>query len=125
MENAAFVDLAMSEKMQAACASWQPATSDADNPLRNLLYSKSKASSNYSRYNNSAFDAVLDEALQETDPEKAQELYSKAQMFLYDDAPIIPLYSPNWTIAANAHVKNVVIPVVGDAMFYKNMQWEA
>lgn len=46
-------------------------------------------------------------------------------MFLYDDAPIIPLYSPNWTIAANAHVKNVVIPVVGDAMFYKNMQWEA
>lgn len=125
MENAAFVDLAMSEKMQAACASWQPATSDADNPLRNLLYSKSKGSSNESRYNNPAFDAVLDEALQETDPEKAQELYSKAQMFIYEDVPVIPLYSPNWTIAANAHVKNVVIPVVGDAMFYKNMQWEA
>lgn len=125
MEGAAYVDLAMSEKMQSTCASWQPATSDADNPLRNLLYSQSKASSNDSRYNNPAYDAVLDEALQETDPVKAQELYSKAQMFIYEDAPVIPLYAPNWTIAANVHVKNVIIPAVGDAMVYKTMSWEA
>lgn len=125
MEGAAYIDLAMSEKMQSTCASWQPATSDADNPLRNLLYSQSKASSNDSLYNNPAYDAVLDEALQETDPAKAQKLYSEAQKFIYDDVPLIPLYSPNWTIAANAHVKNVIIPAVGDAMVYKTMQWEA
>ena len=111
--------------MQSTCASWQPATSDADNPLRNLLYSQSKASSNDSLYNNPAYDAVLDEALQETDPAKAQKLYSEAQKFIYDDVPLIPLYSPNWTIAANVHVKNVIIPAVGDAMVYKTMQWEA
>lgn len=124
MEGAAYTDLAMSEKMQATCASWQPATSDADNPLRNLLYSKSKASSNESRYNNPEFDATIDEAIRETDPTKAQELYSKAQQFIYDDVALIPLYSPNWTIAANIHVKGITIPEVGDAMVYKSMYWE-
>lgn len=124
MEGAAYTDLAMSEKMQANCASWQPATSDADNPLRNLLYSKSKASSNESRYGSPEFDAILDAALQETDPAKAQELYSQVQQLVYEDVPVIPLYSPNWTVAANVHVKNVIIPVVGDAMVYKTMVWE-
>lgn len=125
MEGAAYIDLAMSEKMQATCASWQPATSDADNPLRNLLYSKSKASSNDSRFNDPEYDALLDEALQETDPVKAQELYTQVQQIVYEDCPIIPLYSPNWTVAANVHVKNVIIPAVGDAMVYKTMVWEA
>lgn len=124
MEGAAYTDLAMSEKMQATCAEWQPATSDADNPLRNLLYSQSKASSNDSRYHNPEFDALIDEAIQETDPEKAQKLYSEAQQLIYEDVPIIPLYSPNWTVAANVHVKGVTIPAVGDAMVYKGMYWE-
>lgn len=124
MEGAAYIDLAMSEKMQATCASWQPATSDADNPLRNLLYSKSKASSNDSRYNNPEFDKTIDEAIKETDPVKAQELYSKAQQIVYDDVALLPLFSPNWTVAANKHVKGISIPAVGDAMVYKSMYWE-
>lgn len=123
-EGAAYTDLAMDGKMQATCSAWQPATSDADNPLRNLLYSKSKASSNDSRYNSSEFDELLDRAIQETDPEKAQELYSEIQQLVYEDAPLIPLYSPNWTIAANIHVKGVTIPAVGDAMMYKDIYWE-
>lgn len=124
-EGAAYTDLAMGGKMQATCSSWQPATSDADNPLRNLLYSQSKASSNDSRYNSSKFDALLDQAIQETDSAKAQELYSEIQQLVYEDVPLIPLYSPNWTIAANVHVKGVTIPAVGDAMVYKNIYWEA
>ena len=123
-EGAAYTALAMDGEMQATCSSWQPATSDADNPLRNLLYSESKASSNDSRYNSSKFDELLDAAIQETDPQKAQELYSEIQQLVYEDVPLIPLYSPNWTIAANVHVKGVTIPVVGDAMVYKNIRWE-
>ena len=46
-------------------------------------------------------------------------------MFIYEDAPVIPLYAPNWTIAANVHFKNVITPAVGDAMVYKTMSWEA
>lgn len=124
MEGAAYTDLAMNEQMQANLGSWQPATSDADNPLRNLLYSSSKASSNDSRYNNADYDAILDAAIQETDPAKAQELYSQAQMKIYEDIPMIPLFAYYWNIAANKHVKGVVIPAVGDAMVYKNMYWE-
>lgn len=123
-EGAAYTDLAMDGKMQATCSTWQPATSDADNPLRNLLYSESKASSNDSRYSSSKFDELLDQAIQETDPEQAQKLYSEIQQLVYEDVPLIPLYSPNWTIAANVHVKGVTIPAVGDAMVYKNIYWE-
>ena len=124
MEGAAYIDQNMSEKMQATCSEWQPATSDADNPLRNLLHSQSKASSNDSRYNSPEFDALIDAAIQETDSAKAQQLYSQAQQLVYEDVPIIPLYSPNWTVAANVHVKGVTIPAVGDAMVYKGMYWE-
>lgn len=123
-ESAAYTEYCMNELMQCSLESWQPATSDADNPLRNIMYSKSKASSNDTRYNNPAYDAVLDEAIQETDPVKAQELYSQAQMFVYEDLPIIPLFAHVWSVAVNSHVKGVVIPAVGDAMVYKNMYWE-
>lgn len=125
LENAAFTDLAMNEKLQATVGSWQPATSDADNPLRNILYSASKGSSNQGRYNNAEYDAIIDEALKETDSAKAQELYSKAQMHIYEDCAVLPLYATYWTIAANKNVTNVVIPAVGDAMVYKNMGWNA
>lgn len=125
LESAAYTETSMKEELQCALESWQPATSDADNPLRNLLYSESKASSNNVRYNNPEFDAVLDEAIKETDPVKAQELYSKAQMFIYDDVACIPLFAHVWSVAANSHVSGIVIPAVGDAMVYKNMGWNA
>lgn len=122
-ESAAYTEYCMNEMMQTSLESWQPATSDADNPLRNILYSQSKASSNDTRYNSAEFDTLLDEAIQETDSAKAQELYSQAQMKIYEDLPVIPLFAHVWSVAANSHVTGIVIPAVGDAMVYKDMGW--
>ena len=124
MESAAYTEYNMQEKTQSVLHHYQPATSDADNPLRNLLHSESKASSNTARYKNADYDALITAAVQETDPAKAQDLYSQIQMKIYEDVPLIPLFSLFWSVAANSHVKGVQIPAVGDAMAFKNMYWE-
>jgi oligopeptide transport system substrate-binding protein len=59
------------------------------------LYGKG-ADSNYSEYNNPAFDAKLAEAAAADSSEQANTLYQEAEAILAQDFPVMPL----WTVAS-------------------------
>jgi len=70
---------------------------DADYPdPDNLLYfnfdSAEKTRGNLTGYDNTGFDALLQQARSEQDPDRRLEIYHKAEQMLLADAPIIPLF---------------------------------
>ena len=70
---------------------------DADYPdPDNLLYfnfdSAEKPRGNLTGYDNAGFDALLQQARGEQDPDRRREIYRKAEQMLLADAPIIPLF---------------------------------
>lgn len=71
--------------------SWIADYPDAENYL-SVFYSKNPAPPNYTRYNNPAFDALFEKAIQETNDSIRYELYRKADELIVQDAPIIPLW---------------------------------
>ena len=68
---------------------------DYPDPM-NLLYfnfdSAEKLRGNLTGYDNPGFDALLQQARGEQDPDRRQEIYQKAEEKLLADAPIIPLF---------------------------------
>lgn len=53
-----------------------------------------KEGSNYGSYESARFDALVDSATAQMDPQKAGEYYSEAYQLLVDDAPAIWLFEP-------------------------------
>lgn len=51
-----------------------------------------KSGFNYAKYNNPKYDLLLDQASAMDDIAKKMKTYSKAEMLLLDDAPLIPLW---------------------------------
>lgn len=77
---------------------WSADYADPENFL-NLLYGQlvpddlnQKSYINSIRYKNPKFDQVFEKALRETNDEKRNELFRKADQIAMDDAAIIPLY---------------------------------
>ena len=68
-----------------------PGLPHASNFLKDVFYSTSD--NNHTKWGNPEFDALVDQALKETDEAKARELYAKAEEILVaKDAAIIPIY---------------------------------
>ncbi|MBG9377579.1 ABC transporter substrate-binding protein [Panacibacter sp. DH6] len=72
-------------------ASWIADYPDAENYMT-MFYSKNPAPPNYTRYNNPFFDALYEEALQETNDSLRYALYRKMDQLVIDDAPVVPLF---------------------------------
>ena len=71
--------------------SWIADYPDAENYL-SVFYSKNPAPPNYTRYNNSQFDALFEKALAETNDTIRFQLYQAADQLLIRDAPVVPLW---------------------------------
>lgn len=71
--------------------SWIADYPDAENYL-SVFYSKNPAPPNYTRYRNPAFDALLEQAMAETDDERRLQLYRQADQLMIQDAPVVPLW---------------------------------
>ncbi|MEX0636137.1 MAG: ABC transporter substrate-binding protein, partial [Ferruginibacter sp.] len=71
--------------------SWIADYPDAENYL-SVFYSKNPAPPNYTRYKNSAFDALYEQALQEENDSLRFILYRKMDQQIMLDAPIVPLW---------------------------------
>lgn len=76
---------------------------------------------NRSRYSNPEVDAILNDAVNETDRAKAKELYAKAWSLISADLPLVPLWYPANMIVANKRVGNIKINPSGDWSFIKDI----
>ncbi|MDR7384228.1 peptide ABC transporter substrate-binding protein [Promicromonospora iranensis] len=77
------------------------------------------AGSNDMGYSSEEFDAKLDEAAGESDPDAAIELYKEAQTILFQDLPGIPLWYNNATGGWSEAVDNVVFGWDSDPLLYQ------
>ncbi|WP_336651945.1 MULTISPECIES: peptide ABC transporter substrate-binding protein [unclassified Leucobacter] len=86
-------------------AGWQGDYPGAYNYLQPLYYTG--ASSNHGFYSNPAFDAKLDEAVQQSDHEARNKMLNEAQEMLLEDMPSIPLWYQGTTGGFSENVDNV------------------
>lgn len=82
---------------------------------------ETRASRNRSRYSNKELDALLEEAANTWDRQKAAVLYARIQEIVSSEAPVFPLwYSANMVIAKKT-VGNIKVDASGDWGFVKNL----
>lgn len=98
---------------------------DANNWLNDVFNSKS--GSNYAKYNNPEYDALVQQAAFEPDPNKRAELYKQAEdIFISQDTGIIPLYYYTYVRLYKPWVtEHPISPVSGDPIAQWRIDWEA
>lgn len=86
---------------------------DSNNWLNDVFNSAS--SSNYAKFNNAEFDALVEEAAFEADPDTRVELYHQAEdIFTNQVTPIAPIYYYTYVRMYKPWVEYVISPVTGD-----------
>ena len=86
---------------------------DSNNWMNDVFNSAS--SSNYAKFNNPDYDALVEEAASEADPARRQELYLEAEQILIDqDAAIAPIYYYTFVRMHKPWLTPVIGPVGGD-----------
>ncbi|KAA9001988.1 oligopeptide ABC transporter substrate-binding protein OppA [Affinibrenneria salicis] len=84
-----YIDSRNSGKFDVVRASW---VGDYNEPSTFLSLLTSSHSGNIARFNSADYDRLLDEAGNQTDPQRLSEDYNKAEQMLANDAPIAPIY---------------------------------
>ena len=82
---------------------------------------ETRASRNRSRYSNKEVDALLDEAVNTFDRQKALVLYTKIQDIISRDAPVFPLWYQANMVIAKKSVGNIQVNASGDWGFVRNL----
>jgi peptide/nickel transport system substrate-binding protein len=90
---------------------WWPTMNDPYDTLYSLWRTEEQPYWNFAYYKNAEYDRLIDEAYATTgvDPEKAQELYSKAQQILIEDAPSVFLFDVEMGVYKKENLKGYVI----------------
>lgn len=118
MERGAFNELIKQNKLAMTIDDWAAATSDADNPLRSLLYSKHAGTTNRMWYKDAKYDKMLDDAVVMTDPKKAQAAYYSIQKYIEDNVALVPLFSETQTVASDKNIGGLIVPKGGEMPYY-------
>jgi len=82
---------------------------------------ESRPARNRSRYSNKELDALLNEAVNTYDRQKARELYVKIQEIVSRDVPVFPLWYQSNVVIARKNVQNIQVNASGDWGFVKNL----
>ena len=82
---------------------------------------ETRASRNRSRYSNKELDALLDEAVNTFDREKATQLYTQVQTIVSRDVPVLPLWYQANIVIARKTVGNIKVDASGDWGFVRNL----
>ncbi|MDQ5845037.1 MAG: ABC transporter substrate-binding protein [Acidobacteriota bacterium] len=85
---------------------------------------ETRASRNRSRYSDKELDALLDEAVNTFDREKAKQLYARIQDIVSRDVPVLPLWYQANMVIAKKNVKNIKVDASGDWGFVRNLTRE-
>ena len=89
--------------------------------FRGPLSTPTRAARNRSRYSNKELDALLDEAVNTFDREKATQLYARIQEIVSRDVPSFPLWYQANMVIAKKSVGNIKVDASGDWGFVKNL----
>ncbi|HVQ39726.1 MAG TPA: ABC transporter substrate-binding protein, partial [Pyrinomonadaceae bacterium] len=82
---------------------------------------ETRAARNRSRYSNKELDALIDEAVNTFDRDKAKKLYARIQDIVSRDLPVLPLWYQANTVIAKKNVGNIKVDASGDWGFVKNL----
>ncbi|MEP6568693.1 MAG: ABC transporter substrate-binding protein [Acidobacteriota bacterium] len=82
---------------------------------------ETRASRNRSRYSNKELDALIDEAVNTFDRDKAKDLYAKIQTIVSRDEPVVPLWYQANIVIAQKKVGNIKVNASGDWGFMKDL----
>jgi len=85
---------------------------------------ETRPSRNRGRYSNRELDALLEEAANTWDREKAKVLYAKIQAIVSRDVPVLPLWYQANMVIAGKNVKNIQVDASGDWGFVRNLTVE-
>ncbi len=85
---------------------------------------ETRASRNRSRYSNRELDALIDEAVNTFDRDKAKQLYERIQDIVTRDVPVLPLWYQANIVIAQKNVGNITVDASGDWGFIKNVTVE-
>jgi peptide/nickel transport system substrate-binding protein len=85
---------------------------------------ETRASRNRSRYSNKELDALINEAINTFDREKAKQLYTQIQEIVSRDVPVVPLWYQANTVIARKGVGNIKVDASGDWGFVRNLTIE-
>jgi len=80
-----------------------------------------RAARNRSRYSNKELDALLDEAVNTFDRQKASDLYKGIQDIVSRDVPVFPLWYQANMVIAKKTVGNIEVNASGDWGFVRNL----
>ncbi len=83
--------------------------------------SESRPSRNRSRYSNTDLDALLNEAVNTFDRQKAKNLYTRIQEIVSRDVPVFPLWYQSNVVIARKNVQNIQVNASGDWGFVRNL----
>ena len=82
---------------------------------------QTRSSRNRSRYSNPQLDALIEQALDTYDRQKARDLYVKIQEIVSRDLPVFPLWYQSNIVIAKKNVGNIQVDASGDWGFVKNL----
>jgi peptide/nickel transport system substrate-binding protein len=82
---------------------------------------EARASRNRSRYSNKEVDAILDEAVNTFDRDKAKQLYARVQDIVSRDVPVLPLWYQANIVIARKSVGNIKVDASGDWRFVRTL----
>ncbi|MGI6208891.1 MAG: ABC transporter substrate-binding protein [Anaerolineae bacterium] len=97
---------------------------DANNFLADVMHSRS--TENYEKFFNEEFDALVEQAQVEQDPEVRAELYKQAEIILNNEATAMaPIYFYTRVDLTKPYLNRIVNPLSMDHVWKWTIDWEA
>jgi ABC-type transport system substrate-binding protein len=87
-------------------ASWIADYPDGESFLT-VFYGKNPSPPNYTRFRNDRFDALYEQALLETDPDKRVKIYQEMDRIIVEEAPVIFLFYDETAVFTTSRVKGL------------------
>lgn len=113
-----YIKRAKAGELTAGTFGWSGDNGDPDNFLSPLLAGVNAGNSNYARWKNAEFDALLDKAIGLTDKAQRAALYKQAQVIAHDQAPWIPMAHAVTYAPLSARVRDFKQSPFGYTSFY-------
>lgn len=116
--NGDYIKRTKAGELTAGTYGWSGDNGDPDNFLSPLLGTENIGNSNYARWSNAEFDALLSKAISLSNQAERAELYKQAQVIAKEQAPWITVAHSITNTALSLRVKDYKQSPFGYSYFY-------